>query len=39
LPVQIGEAPVRVEGENTFAYALEQIQRLGSIKQPIEPCM
>jgi hypothetical protein len=39
LPVQVCEAPVRIEGENPLADALEQIQRLRGLEQPIEPCM
>ncbi|MFL5403880.1 MAG: hypothetical protein ACJ8BF_13795, partial [Gemmatimonadales bacterium] len=37
LAVQIGEAPVGVEGEDAFANAVEQIQRLGGVEQPGEP--
>jgi hypothetical protein len=33
LAVQIGEAPLGIEGENPFADVLEQIQWLSGIEQ------
>jgi hypothetical protein len=38
LPVQVCETPIGVKGEDAFAHALEQIQRLDGVEQPIEPC-
>ena len=37
LPVQIGEPPVGVEGEDSLANAVEQVQWLCGIEQPDEP--
>jgi len=37
LAIQIGESPIWVQGEDAFANAIEQIQRLSGVEQPGEP--
>ena len=33
MAIQVGEPPIEVEGKESLAYTIEQLQRLGSVEQ------